>query len=252
MTRLVRPQAERYIVAGHSSGFRILSITAGSYEVPLKTCCAPPDAVIWTGNEPFVPTSSSSQAGFSLALHPIASARAMEPTITVHRTMGRGLQIFALVFVVVLGAVAIQIPHWMPRVWAFICALIGLNLLFFRETQIDIERRVATEVTKFLGFIQVSQRERAFSDFQAVRCFRKSSDAAGVTWYVALVPGRGHEIWVRQFTTGAGEDCPTAQDFARDLWSPLDWSFVRMRRPNAFLQLGPAQGCSLTACPNDT
>jgi hypothetical protein len=138
-------------------------------------------------------------------------------TITVHRTMGRSLQVFALAFVIVLGVVAVRIPHWIPKLCAAICALVALGLLFFRETHIDLRRKVATEITRLLGFIQMGNRERPFAEFQAVHCFCHGSSDGVATWVVALRPRRGHEIWLRQFSTGASEDCPAARDFAQDL-----------------------------------
>jgi hypothetical protein len=131
--------------------------------------------------------------------------------------MSPRLQVFALVFVIILGTVAAQFPHWLARTWSVLCGIMAVGLLFFRETHIDIERRIATEVTRLLGIIPLPVRERAFAEFQAIRCFCHSSSDISDTWVVALRPRRGHETWVRKFSTGVGDDCPAARDFAHEL-----------------------------------
>ena len=137
--------------------------------------------------------------------------------IKVHPVMSRNLQVLALVVAISLTVAGAQFPDWGAWVCSVICGIVALGLLFFRETHIDIERRVATEVTRFLGFIPFTRSEHAFTEFQAVRCFRHSSDDNADTWVVALQPSRGYEIWLRKFSTPLGEDCPAAREFAHEI-----------------------------------
>lgn len=143
-----------------------------------------------------------------------------EPATTAHRVISRGVQVFGLVLCATLTIVAIRIPHWIPRIASFFTGVVALLLLFFRETQIDVQRGVVVEVCRFLGVIPFSRRVRAMREYAGISCHCSSGVTNDIsdTWTVALHPRSGRALVVRQFpvTTGSA-DCPEARAFAREL-----------------------------------
>ena len=143
-----------------------------------------------------------------------------EPTITTHRAISRGVQIFGLALCVALTFVAIRIPHWIPRISAVFTGGVALLLLFFRETQIDVRRSTVVEVCRILGVIPFSRRERTMREYSGISCQCSSGVTNDIsdTWTVALHPRSGRAVEVRQFSVPTGsEDCPEARSFAREL-----------------------------------
>ena len=144
----------------------------------------------------------------------------IESAITTHRVISRGVQIFGLALCVTLTVVAIRIPHWIPRIASIFTGVVAIALLFFRETRIDIQRRVVVEVCRVLGVIPFSQRERAMQEYAGISCYCSSGVGNDIsdTWMVALHPRSGRPVDVRQFSVTSGsEDCPEARAFAREL-----------------------------------
>jgi hypothetical protein len=72
--------------------------------------------------------------------------------------MNRGLQVLGLVVAITLAFVAAQIAHPVAKVSSVLCGAIALGLLFFRETHISFEKRVITEVTRFLSIVPITRR----------------------------------------------------------------------------------------------
>jgi hypothetical protein len=144
----------------------------------------------------------------------------MTAALQTHRVISRGLQVFALLLCVTLTAVAIRIPHWLPQMSAVITGVLAFLLLFFRETQIDIERGTVIEVCRILGVIPISRRERSMREYSGISCRCSSGVTHDIsdTWMVALHPRSGRPIDIRQFSGPTGsEDCPEARAFARQL-----------------------------------
>ena len=144
----------------------------------------------------------------------------MAPAIQTHRVISRGLQVFALVLCVTLTIVAIRIPHWLPQMSAVITGCLALAFLFFRETQIDIQRGTVIEVCRILGVIPISRRARAMREYAGISCRCSSGVTHDIsdTWMVALHPRSGRPIDIRQFSVSTGsKDCPEARAFAREL-----------------------------------
>ena len=137
-----------------------------------------------------------------------------EATITVHRVMMRRTQVICLVMLIVLAAVAGCIDHWIPRLCSIICGIIAVCALFFPETHIDVQRGQVTEVARFLGVVPVWRRQRAMSDFIAIRCYCHGDSESTATWLVALQPHTGWPVDVRQFSAPSGQDCAEAKEFA--------------------------------------
>jgi hypothetical protein len=143
-----------------------------------------------------------------------------EPAVTTHRVISRGVQIFGLVLCVALTVVAARIPDWIPRIASIFTGLVALLLLFFRETRVDVQRRVVVEVCRVLGIIPFSKRERAMQEYAGISCYCSSGVTNDIsdTWTVALHPHSGRAVEVRQFSVTSGsEDCPEARAFAREL-----------------------------------
>lgn len=143
-----------------------------------------------------------------------------ESTITTHRVISRGVQICGLVLCVALTVVAIRIPHWIPRISAVLTGGVALLLLFFRETQIDVQHSTVVEVCLILGVIPFSRRERTMREYSGISCHCSSGATNDIsdTWTVALHPHSGRAVEVRQFCVPtANEDYPEARVLAREL-----------------------------------
>ena len=143
-----------------------------------------------------------------------------EPAITTHRVIGRGVQVFGLVLCMTLTIVAIRIPHWIPRIASVFTGVVALLLLFFRETQIDIQHGVVIEVCRILGVIPISKRVRAMQEYAGISCHCSSGVTNDIsdTWTVELHHRSRRAVTLRQFSVTTGnEDCPEARAFAREL-----------------------------------
>jgi len=143
-----------------------------------------------------------------------------ESAITTHRVISRGVQIFGLVGCVALTVVGAGIPGWIPRLASIFTGVVALLLLFFRETRIDVQRRVVVEVCRVVGVIPFSRRERSMQEYAGISCYASSGVTHDIsdTWTVALHPPSGRAVEVRQFSVTTGsEDCPEARAFAREL-----------------------------------
>lgn len=103
---------------------------------------------------------------------------------------------------------------------SIVTGIVTLLLLFFRETQIDIQKGIVAEVCKLLGFVPVWRRQREFAQFRGIAVYCSSdreSDDISSTWQVALRPHSGSSIDIRQFTSLPGKESQDAQAFAREL-----------------------------------
>jgi hypothetical protein len=97
---------------------------------------------------------------------------------------------------------------------------VAIALLFFPETQIDVERGAIVEVVRFLGIWTVRQRHRSKEEFAGIKCYclRTEDDESSSEWMVELHPKSGRPRCIRQFFGPRGSvDCPEAQAFAREL-----------------------------------
>ena len=144
----------------------------------------------------------------------------VEPAAKTHRVISPGLQIFGLAICVALTVVAIRIPHWIAHLSAVFTGGIALFLLFFRETQIDVQRSTVAEVYRILGVIPFFRRERTMREYSGISCYCSSGVTNDIsdTWTVALLSKSGRAVEVRQFSVPTGSrDCADARAFAREL-----------------------------------
>ena len=141
----------------------------------------------------------------------------METTIKVHRLVGRSFQAFALIFLIVLGAVAARIDHWMPRAFSFVCGVFAISAAFFLETHIDIQRGSIVRVARLFGLIPVWRHHWPVGEFVGIQCYCSSGDEISDTWMVTLQPRSGRAIDVKQFSVPTGENCAKAREFAGEL-----------------------------------
>jgi hypothetical protein len=127
---------------------------------------------------------------------------------------------------------------------SIVTGIVTLLLLFFRETQIDIQKGIVAEVCKLLGFVPVWRRQREFAQFRGIAVYCSSdreSDDISSTWQVALRPHSGRSIDIRQFTSLPGKESPDAQAFARDLSDATGLEVIEsVAEPGASQNGGPA------------
>jgi hypothetical protein len=143
-------------------------------------------------------------------------------TITTHSVISRGIQTFGLVVCIALTVCFARVSGdgWIPRIACAFSGFVGVLLLFFRETRIDVDKRFVMETCRLLGLILVWWRERPFDEFRGIECYCSSDlkgDDISSTWQVALRPLSDPVIEVRQFYSKPGERSLEAEAFAREL-----------------------------------
>jgi hypothetical protein len=109
----------------------------------------------------------------------------------------------------------------MQIIGTVIFVVLAVSMLFFVETQFDLQRGKVIRVARFLGFLPVWQREEAMSKFAAIRCYNAGSmDNMLETWIVSLQPrGGGRAMVVGKFkgSIREGRAGAEAEEFAQEL-----------------------------------
>jgi hypothetical protein len=133
------------------------------------------------------------------------------------RVMPLRLQISLLAFSIVLAVMSV---HAKQTIGAVVFAVLAVSMLFFVETQFDLQRGQVIRVARFLGVVPVLHRERAMGDFATIRCYNAGSvDNMLETWIVSLQPRGGRAMTVRRFkgSIREGRAGAEAEDFAQEL-----------------------------------